>query len=42
MLLGVCLLACVALNSATAATFAGDQELIRERQNRLLEEQQRR
>lgn len=42
LLLGVCLLACVALNSATAATFAGDQELIRERQNRLLEEQQRR
>ncbi|WP_339533058.1 ShlB/FhaC/HecB family hemolysin secretion/activation protein [Pseudomonas mucidolens] len=40
--LGLTLLACFALNSAMAATTPGDQDLIRERQNRLLEEQQRR
>ena len=42
LLLGVCLLTCFALNSATAAPTPGDQDLIRDRQNRLLEEQQRR
>ncbi|QOQ74335.1 ShlB/FhaC/HecB family hemolysin secretion/activation protein [Pseudomonas poae] len=36
------LLACLSLNSATAAPTPGDQDLIRDRQNRLLEEQQRR
>ncbi|QJI32074.1 ShlB/FhaC/HecB family hemolysin secretion/activation protein [Pseudomonas sp. ADAK18] len=42
LLLGVCLLTCFALNSAAAAPTPGDQDLIRDRQNRLLEEQQRR
>ncbi|VVO01451.1 Hemolysin transporter protein ShlB [Pseudomonas fluorescens] len=42
LLLGVCLLTCFALNSASAAPTPGDQDLIRDRQNRLLEEQQRR
>ncbi len=42
LLLGVCLLTCFALNSATAAPTPGDQDLIRDRQNRLLEEQRRR
>ncbi|WP_448653468.1 ShlB/FhaC/HecB family hemolysin secretion/activation protein [Pseudomonas fluorescens] len=36
------LLAYLSLNSATAAPTPGDQDLIRDRQNRLLEEQQRR
>ena len=36
------LLVCLSLNSATAAPTPGDQDLIRDRQNRLLEEQQRR
>jgi hemolysin activation/secretion protein len=36
------LLACLGLNSATAAPTPGDQDLIRDRQNRLLEEQGRR
>ena len=36
------LLACLSLNSATAAPTPGDQDLIRDRQNRLLEEQSRR
>ncbi|MBT2375600.1 ShlB/FhaC/HecB family hemolysin secretion/activation protein [Pseudomonas fluorescens] len=42
LLLGACLLTCFALNSAMAAPTPGDQDLIRDRQNRLLEEQQRR
>ncbi|MGH8452590.1 ShlB/FhaC/HecB family hemolysin secretion/activation protein [Pseudomonas sp.] len=42
LLLGVCLLTYFALNSAAAAPTPGDQDLIRDRQNRLLEEQQRR
>lgn len=42
LLLGVCLLTCFALNSAVAAPTPGDQDLIRDRQNRLLEEQRRR
>ncbi|MFC6339704.1 ShlB/FhaC/HecB family hemolysin secretion/activation protein [Pseudomonas sp. CCM 7891] len=42
LLLGVCLLTCFALNSASAAPTPGDQDLIRDRQNRLLEEQRRR
>ena len=37
-----CLLAYFCLNSATAAPTPGDQDLIRDRQNRLLEEQRRR
>ncbi|MEG8232727.1 ShlB/FhaC/HecB family hemolysin secretion/activation protein [Pseudomonas orientalis] len=41
-LLGVCLLTFFTLNSAFAAPTPGDQDLIRDRQNRLLEEQQRR
>ncbi|AZE97789.1 Channel-forming transporter/cytolysins activator of TpsB family [Pseudomonas orientalis] len=41
-LLGVCLLIFFTLNSAFAAPTPGDQDLIRDRQNRLLEEQQRR
>ncbi|AZF08560.1 Channel-forming transporter/cytolysins activator of TpsB family [Pseudomonas sp. R2-37-08W] len=41
-LLGACLLTCFALNTAFAAPTPGDQDLIRDRQNRLLEEQQRR
>lgn len=41
-LLCTILLAYVGLNSATAAPTPGDQDLIRDRQNRLLEEQQRR
>ncbi|EPJ80608.1 putative exported adhesin activator [Pseudomonas sp. CFT9] len=36
------LLTCMGLNSASAAPTPGDQDLIRDRQNRLLEEQQRR
>lgn len=36
------LLAYMSVNSATAAPTPGDQDLIRERQNRLLEEQRRR
>ncbi|AMS19570.1 ShlB family hemolysin secretion/activation protein [Pseudomonas synxantha] len=36
------LLTCLSLNSAFAAPTPGDQDLIRDRQNRLLEEQQRR
>jgi hemolysin activation/secretion protein len=36
------MLAYLSLNSATAAPTPGDQDLIRDRQNRLLEEQQRR
>ena len=36
------LLAYLSLNTATAAPTPGDQDLIRDRQNRLLEEQQRR
>ena len=36
------LLACLSLNSAFAAPTPGDQDLIRDRQNRLLEEQRRR
>ncbi|WP_395609743.1 ShlB/FhaC/HecB family hemolysin secretion/activation protein [Pseudomonas sp. B22129] len=36
------LLVCLGLNSAIAAPTPGDQDLIRDRQNRLLEEQQRR
>ncbi|PKH17788.1 ShlB/FhaC/HecB family hemolysin secretion/activation protein [Pseudomonas fluorescens] len=36
------LLACLSLNTAFAAPTPGDQDLIRDRQNRLLEEQQRR
>ncbi|KRP48555.1 hemolysin activation/secretion protein [Pseudomonas libanensis] len=36
------LLTCLSLNSASAAPTPGDQDLIRDRQNRLLEEQQRR
>ncbi|MPR03095.1 ShlB/FhaC/HecB family hemolysin secretion/activation protein [Pseudomonas sp. MAFF 212408] len=35
-------LACLSLNTAAAAPTPGDQDLIRDRQNRLLEEQQRR
>ena len=42
LLLCTFLLACVSLNSATAAPTPGDQDLIRDRQNRLLEEQSRR
>ncbi|KAB0564917.1 ShlB/FhaC/HecB family hemolysin secretion/activation protein [Pseudomonas palleroniana] len=41
-LLCTVLLAYLSLNSATAAPTPGDQDLIRDRQNRLLEEQQRR
>ncbi|AZE92449.1 Channel-forming transporter/cytolysins activator of TpsB family [Pseudomonas orientalis] len=41
-LLGACLLTFFTLNSAFAAPTPGDQDLIRDRQNRLLEEQQRR
>ncbi|KRP62749.1 ShlB/FhaC/HecB family hemolysin secretion/activation protein [Pseudomonas orientalis] len=41
-LLGAFLLTCLSLNSAFAAPTPGDQDLIRDRQNRLLEEQQRR
>ncbi|AZE86895.1 ShlB/FhaC/HecB family hemolysin secretion/activation protein [Pseudomonas orientalis] len=36
------LLTCLSLNTASAAPTPGDQDLIRDRQNRLLEEQQRR
>lgn len=36
------LLVCLSMNSATAAPTPGDQDLIRDRQNRLLEEQSRR
>ncbi|MDO4236700.1 MAG: ShlB/FhaC/HecB family hemolysin secretion/activation protein, partial [Pseudomonas sp.] len=36
------LLTCLSLNTAFAAPTPGDQDLIRDRQNRLLEEQQRR
>jgi hemolysin activation/secretion protein len=42
LLLGICLLTCLALNSVVAAPTPGDQDLIRDRQNRLLEEQRRR
>lgn len=42
LLLCTLLLTCVSLNSATAAPTPGDQDLIRDRQNRLLEEQNRR
>ncbi|AZF40358.1 Channel-forming transporter/cytolysins activator of TpsB family [Pseudomonas sp. R1-43-08] len=41
-LLCTALLTCLGLNSAFAAPTPGDQDLIRDRQNRLLEEQQRR
>ena len=40
--LGVFLLACLASHSVLGAPLPGDQDLIRERQNRLLDEQQRR
>lgn len=40
--LGIFLLACLASYSVLATPLPGDQDLIRERQNRLLEEQQRR
>ncbi|PHN57069.1 ShlB family hemolysin secretion/activation protein [Pseudomonas sp. ICMP 8385] len=40
--LSLCLLLCLVSSGALAATLPGDQDLIRERQNRLLEEQQRR
>ncbi len=40
--LSIALLACLASHSVLAATLPGDQDLIRERQNRLLEDQQRR
>ncbi|RMQ86394.1 hypothetical protein ALP97_04769, partial [Pseudomonas salomonii] len=36
------MLACLSLNTAIAAPTPGDQDLIRDRQNRLLEEQSRR
>ena len=42
LLLCTFLLTCMGLNSASAAPTPGDQDLIRDRQNRLLEEQQRR
>ena len=42
LLLCTLLLTCMGLNSASAAPTPGDQDLIRDRQNRLLEEQQRR
>ena len=42
LLLCTFMLAYLSLNSATAAPTPGDQDLIRDRQNRLLEEQQRR
>ncbi|MBC3925562.1 ShlB/FhaC/HecB family hemolysin secretion/activation protein [Pseudomonas lurida] len=42
LLLCTFLLAYMSLNSATAAPTPGDQDLIRDRQNRLLEEQRRR
>ncbi|WP_338492854.1 ShlB/FhaC/HecB family hemolysin secretion/activation protein [Pseudomonas trivialis] len=42
LLLCTLLLTCVSQNSAFAAPTPGDQDLIRDRQNRLLEEQQRR
>ena len=42
LLLCTFLLTCLSLNSAFAAPTPGDQDLIRDRQNRLLEEQQRR
>lgn len=38
----LCLLACFALNRAAAAPTPGDQDLIRDRQSRLLEDQRRR
>ena len=41
-LLCTLLLAGLSLNSATAAPTPGDQDLIRDRQNRLLDEQRRR
>ncbi|MCK3841265.1 MULTISPECIES: ShlB/FhaC/HecB family hemolysin secretion/activation protein [Pseudomonas] len=41
-LLSIALLACLASHCVMAATLPGDQDLIRERQNRLLEDQQRR
>ncbi|WP_065936159.1 ShlB/FhaC/HecB family hemolysin secretion/activation protein [Pseudomonas sp. 34 E 7] len=41
-LLCTLLLTCLSLNTAFAAPTPGDQDLIRDRQNRLLEEQQRR
>lgn len=41
-LLCISLFACLVLNSAVAAPTPGDQDLIRDRQNRLLEEQRRR
>ena len=40
--LGILLLACLASHSVMAANLPGDQDLIRDRQNRLLKEQQRR
>ena len=40
--LSIALLACLVSHSVMAATLPGDQDLIRERQNRLLEDQQRR
>ncbi|WP_330210750.1 ShlB/FhaC/HecB family hemolysin secretion/activation protein [Pseudomonas sp. AM4(2022)] len=40
--LSIALLACLASHCVMAATLPGDQDLIRERQNRLLEDQQRR
>ena len=40
--LSIALLVCLASPSVMAATLPGDQDLIRDRQNRLLEEQQRR
>ncbi|MBJ2321644.1 MULTISPECIES: ShlB/FhaC/HecB family hemolysin secretion/activation protein [unclassified Pseudomonas] len=42
LLLCTLVLTCMGLNSASAAPTPGDQDLIRDRQNRLLEEQQRR
>ena len=42
LLLCTFMLAYLGLNSATAAPTPGDQDLIRDRQNRLLEEQRRR
>lgn len=40
--LSIALLVCLASPSVMAATLPGDQDLIRDRQNRLLEDQQRR
>ncbi|PRW65851.1 ShlB family hemolysin secretion/activation protein [Pseudomonas fluorescens] len=42
LLLCTLVLTCMGLNSASASPTPGDQDLIRDRQNRLLEEQQRR